>query len=84
LHANEVTPENELPIQYGGLSHCFRTEAGAYGRHSKGLYRVHQFTKLEMFVFTAPEASEKWHEKIVQIEEEIFKGLEIPIRVVEI
>jgi seryl-tRNA synthetase len=84
LHADQILPTSELPILYGGLSHCFRTEAGAYGRHSKGLYRVHQFTKVEMFAFTTPEESEKWHEKIVQIEEELFRGLEIPIRTVEI
>jgi seryl-tRNA synthetase len=83
-HGNEIIDEKDLPICYAGLSHCFRTEAGAYGRHSKGLYRVHQFTKLEMFVFCKPEESNKWHQKLVKIEEEIFKGLGIPFRTVDI
>lgn len=84
LYANEIIDEKSLPIQLAGLSHCFRTEAGAYGKHSKGLYRVHQFTKLEMFVFCKPEDSDEWHERLVSIEEQIFKGLEIPYRVVDI
>jgi len=84
LYANEIINEKKLPITLAGLSHCFRTEAGAYGKHSKGLYRVHQFSKLEMFVFCKPEDSDKWHEKLVKIEEKIFAGLEIPYRVVDI
>jgi seryl-tRNA synthetase len=84
LYANEIIDEKKLPITLAGLSHCFRTEAGAYGRHSRGLYRVHQFSKLEMFVFCKPEDSDKWHEKLVKIEEKIFAGLEIPYRVVDI
>lgn len=84
LYAGEIVDEKELPITLAGLSHCFRTEAGAYGRHSKGLYRVHQFSKLEMFVFCKPEDSDKWHEKLVKIEEKIFAGLGIPYRVVDI
>lgn len=84
LYAGEIIDEKSLPITLAGLSHCFRTEAGAYGRHSKGLYRVHQFSKLEMFVFCKPEDSEKWHEKLVRLEEKIFTGLEIPYRVVDI
>lgn len=84
LYAGEIVDEKELPITLAGISHCFRTEAGAYGRHSKGLYRVHQFSKLEMFIFCKPEDSDKWHEKLVKLEEKIFTGLEIPYRVVDI
>jgi len=84
LYANARIDEKNLPIQLAGVSHCFRTEAGAYGRHSKGLYRVHQFSKVEMFVFCKPEESDAWHQKIVAFEEKIFQGLEIPYRVVDI
>ncbi len=66
------------------LSHCFRTEAGAYGRESKGLYRVHQFTKLEMFVFCKPEDSEKYHAEILAIEKEICDGAGLAYRVIDI
>ncbi len=76
------TPE-ELPIRMAGYSHCFRREAGASGQYSKGLYRVHQFTKVEMFIFCAPEESEQLHQEILAIEEELFQGLEIPYRVVD-
>ena len=74
-----------LPIKAAGISHCFRTEAGAHGRATRGIYRVHQFTKVEMFGFTAPDlaASCEFHETIVRIEEEIFQGLGIPYRVVD-
>ncbi len=84
LHRDEILEEESLPRRYGGLSHCFRTEAGAAGRAGKGLYRVHQFTKVEMFVFAHPNASEAIHEELVRIEEEIFKGLEVPFRVVDV
>jgi len=84
LYAGEMIDEKKLPITLAGISHCFRTEAGAYGRHSKGLYRVHQFSKLEMFIFCKPSESDAWHEKLVQLEEKIFTGLEIPYRVVDI
>jgi seryl-tRNA synthetase len=66
-----------------GLSHCFRREAGAAGQFSKGLYRVHQFTKVEMFVYCLPEESGAFHGELRSIEEEIFSGLEIPFRVVD-
>jgi seryl-tRNA synthetase len=82
--ADEIVPDDDLPIRLAGLSHCFRTEAGSHGRASRGLYRVHQFTKVEMFAFTKPEQSEAVHEEMVGIEEEIFRGLEIPYRVVDI
>lgn len=83
-YSNEVIPREKLPIKMAGLSHCFRREAGAAGRFSKGLYRVHQFTKLEMFVFCIPEESEAIHEELRLIEEEVFSGLEIPYRVADI
>jgi seryl-tRNA synthetase len=84
LYAGDTIDESKLPITMAGISHCFRTEAGAYGRHSKGLYRVHQFSKLEMFVYCTPEESDAWHEKLVKLEEKIFKGLDLPYRVVDI
>jgi seryl-tRNA synthetase len=82
--ADEILPEGDLPIRLAGLSHCFRTEAGSHGRASRGLYRVHQFTKVEMFAFTTPEQSGEVHEEMVDIEEEIFQGLGLPYRVVDI
>ncbi|KKR55904.1 MAG: Serine-tRNA ligase [Candidatus Woesebacteria bacterium GW2011_GWF1_40_24] len=82
-HSDEIIPEEKLPLKYVGYSHCFRQEAGAYGKYSKGLYRVHQFTKTEMFIYCKPEDSEKFHEEILSLEEEIFQDLEIPYRVVE-
>lgn len=82
-HADEVIPEEKLPIKYIGYSHCFRQEAGAYGKYSKGLYRVHQFSKTEMFVYCKPEDSEKMHEELLAIEEEIYQELELPYRVLE-
>ncbi|MCA1686670.1 MAG: serine--tRNA ligase, partial [Planctomycetia bacterium] len=80
MHADEVLAESDLPRKYAGISHCFRTEAGAAGRASKGLYRVHQFTKVEMFAFTTPETSGAAHLEILAIEEEIFTKLGIPYR----
>jgi seryl-tRNA synthetase len=82
--AGEIVDGERLPIRLAGLSHCFRTEAGSHGRASRGLYRVHQFTKVEMFAFTQPEQSEALHEEMLGIEEEIFGGLGIPYRVVDI
>ena len=75
--------ESELPIKMAGVSHCFRTEAGAHGKASKGLYRVHQFTKVEMFIFSTPSQSDALLEEMVNIERMIFSGLEIPYRVVD-
>jgi seryl-tRNA synthetase len=83
-HAEEIIDESDLPRRYAGLSHCFRTEAGSHGRASRGLYRVHQFTKVEMFAFTTPEGSEAVHDEMVEIEERIFRGLGLPYRVVDI
>jgi len=82
-HKDEILPKEKLPLFYCGLSHCFRREAGAAGQFSKGLYRVHQFNKLEMFVYCLPEQSSELHEKLRLIEEEIFIGLGIPFRVVD-
>ncbi len=82
--ADAILDESKLPMRYVGVSHCFRTEAGAAGRESKGLYRVHQFTKIEMFAFTSPEKSEAMHEEFVGHEERLFQGLGIPYRVVDI
>jgi len=83
-HMDEIIPEDKLPLKYAALSHCYRTEAGSYGRHSSGLYRVHQFTKIEMFAYTAPEDSERMHTELKDIEVEIFKDFGVPFRVVDI
>lgn len=82
-HSGEILEKSKLPLLYGGLSHCFRREAGAAGQFSKGLYRVHQFDKVEMFVYCLPEESDKMHEKLRLIEEEIFEGLRLPFHVVD-
>ena len=82
-HADEIIPEQNLPIKYVGYSHCFRKEAGAYGKYSKGLYRVHQFSKVEMFIYCKPDESEKFHEYLLKMEEEICQELGLPYRVVE-
>ena len=82
-HADEVLFKKDLPLKYAAISHCFRQEAGAYGKYSKGLYRVHQFTKLEMFAYTEPSESANMHELMLNIEEEIMQKLNIPYRVVE-
>jgi seryl-tRNA synthetase len=82
--ADEILDEERLPLRFAGLSHCFRTEAGSHGRASRGLYRVHQFTKVEMFAFSTPEGSEAIHDEMVEIEESIFQGLGLPYRVVDI
>ncbi len=82
-HMDEVLDEGDLPKKYVAVSHCFRTEAGAYSKFSKGTFRVHQFTKVEMFQYTMPEASEAAHQEILAIEKEIFDGLEIPYRVID-
>jgi seryl-tRNA synthetase len=82
-HADEIISEAQLPIKYVGYSHCFRQEAGAYGKYSKGLYRVHQFTKTEMFIYCLPEDSEKYHQEILAMEEKIYRSLNLPYRVVQ-
>ena len=84
FHLGEIVEEDELPIRYAGYSTCFRREAGSYGKDLGGMFRVHQFDKVEMFVFSTPETSWDEHERILAIEEEIFGNLEIPYRVVNI
>jgi seryl-tRNA synthetase len=83
-HMNETLSEADLPKKYVALSHCYRTEAGSYGRHSAGLFRVHQFTKVEMFAYTLPKKSEEMHTYLKDMEVKIFKGLGVPFRVVDI
>lgn len=83
-HMDEILDEKDLPLCYAGYSACFRKEAGTYGKHTRGLFRVHQFNKLEMYVFCLPENSKEMHEKIRSIEEEIWQELGIPYRVINI
>lgn len=82
-YSNMILDKKDLPIRMTGLSHCFRREAGGAGQYSKGLYRVHQFSKLEMFIYCTPEQSDDFHKEILSIEEEIFSGLGIAYRVVD-
>ncbi len=82
-YSGSILDAADLPIKMAGLSHCFRREAGAAGQYSKGLYRVHQFSKVEMFVYCRPEDSDRIHQELLQVEEEIFSGLNIPYRVVD-
>ena len=83
-HRDEILEGDDLPLRYLGFSQCFRTEAGTYGRESRGLYRVHQFTKAEMFVICRPEDSQSWHERMRELEEELFRGLGLAYRVVNV
>jgi len=83
-HMDEILEEKDLPLFYAGFSACFRKEAGAYGKHTRGLFRVHQFNKLEMYAFCLPEQSKDIHEKIREIEEEIWQALNIPYRIINI
>ena len=83
LLANQTVDAEELPMRLCGVSHCFRTEAGAAGRASRGLYRVHQFSKVEMFIFCLPEQSDDFHQELLAIERDIIDTLEIPYRVVD-
>ena len=82
-HMNETLNEEDLPKKYVAVSHCFRTEAGSYSKFSKGIFRVHQFTKIEMFQYVLPEKSESAHAETLNIEKEIFNGLKIPFRIVD-
>jgi len=84
LHRDEILAAEELPLRYAGLSSCFRREAGAAGKDTRGIFRVHQFEKLEMFEFVDPAHSAEEHERILAIEESILQDLEIPYRVVAI
>ena len=83
-HMDEIIDEDKLPLCYAGYSPCFRKEAGTYGKYTRGLFRVHQFNKLEMYVFCLPEQSKEMHEKILAIEEEIWQGLGVPYHVINI
>ena len=83
-HMDEIIDEKDLPLFYAGYSACFRKEAGAYGKHTRGLFRVHQFNKLEMYAFCVPEQSKEIHEKIRSIEEEIWQELGIPYHIINI
>lgn len=82
MHADEILEGKELPLRYAGTSPCFRKEAGAHGRDQKGIFRVHQFDKIEQFVFSRPEDSWKEHERMLQIVEDFYQSLELPYRVV--
>lgn len=83
-HMDEIIDEDKLPLFYAGYSACFRKEAGAYGKYTRGLFRVHQFNKLEMYAFCLPEQSKEIHEKILAIEEEIWQGLGVPYHIINI
>jgi seryl-tRNA synthetase len=84
LHAGQILAEDDLPTRYAGFSSCFRREAGAAGKDTRGIFRVHQFDKVEMFTFVWPEESQAEHERLLAIEEEILQALAIPYRVVNI
>src|SRR5207253_6004912 len=84
LHDDEIIDAERLPLRYAGFSPCFRREAGAAGKDTRGIFRVHQFDKVEMFSFVAPEDSAAEHERLLAIEEEILRELELPYRVVNI
>lgn len=83
-HMDEIIDEDKLPLFYAGYSACFRKEAGTYGKYTRGLFRVHQFNKLEMYAFCLPEQSKEIHEKILSIEEDIWQGLGIPYHIINI
>ena len=83
-HADEIIDEDKLPLMYAGLSPCYRKEVGASGKHTRGLFRVHQFNKLEMYAFALPEKSQEIHQQILDIEEEIWQDLGIAYRIINI
>jgi len=84
MHMDEAIPEDELPLLYAGVSPCFRKEAGAHGKDTKGIFRVHQFNKVEQFVFSHPDESWEWHERLIANAEELWRGLGIPYRIVNV
>jgi seryl-tRNA synthetase len=84
LHPDQILSEDDLPLRYGGFSTCFRREAGAAGKDTRGIFRVHQFDKVEMFAFVEPSTSSDEHERLLAVEEEILGELEIPYRVVNV
>jgi seryl-tRNA synthetase len=81
MHSNEILDGTDLPLRYAGVSPCFRKEAGAHGKDQKGIFRVHQFEKIEQFVFSRPEESWKEHEQMLSIAEEFYQNLGIPYKV---
>ena len=83
-HADEILDEKDLPLMYAGLSPCYRKEAGTYGKHTRGLFRVHQFNKLEMYAYALPEKSREVHEQLLAIEEEIWQSMNVPYHVINI
>jgi len=83
MHAGEVLEEKELPLRYIAFSTCFRREAGSYGKDTRGIFRVHQFDKLEMFSFATPETGDKEHEFLLSLQEKLMRGLELPYQVVK-
>jgi len=84
FHADEIIDEADLPLRYVAYSPCYRKEAGTYGKHTRGLFRVHQFNKLEMYALTTPDQSNAMHEEIRVVEEELWQSLGIPYRVINI
>ena len=84
MRSGEILDADELPLRYAGYSTCFRREAGSAGKDTRGIFRVHQFDKVEMFVFTKPEWSRDEHERLLEIEEELVQELELPYRVVNV
>lgn len=84
LHGDEIIAEGDLPLRYGGVSTCFRREAGAAGKDTRGIFRVHQFDKVEMFSFVLPEHSAQEHLRILAVQEDILGAIEVPYRVVDI
>jgi seryl-tRNA synthetase len=82
-HMDETLELKDLPIKYAAVSHCFRTEAGSYSKFAKGIFRVHQFTKVEMFQYVTPENSEQTHLDLLAIQREIFTGLALPFRIID-
>jgi len=83
MHKGEIIQKEDLPLRYAGFSSCFRREAGSYGKDTRGIIRVHQFDKVEMFSFTLPEKSEEEHEYLLSLEEKLFQSLKIPYRIVK-
>ena len=83
MHKDEILTETELPKRYFGFSSCFRREAGSYGKDTKGIFRVHQFNKIEMFSFTKPEEGDKEHEYLLSLEEKLMQQLDLPYRIVK-
>jgi seryl-tRNA synthetase len=83
-HGDEIFDADDLPLRYAGFSTCFRREAGTYGKDTAGIFRVHQFDKVEMFVFTTPDASREEHDRLLEVEEQLVQQLEVPYRVVNV